>query len=117
MKFLHTATLYDAVTIAKNGTGYTSSIAVDFITGYAAVLVTTSAGSITITQQISDDNINWYDPVNSDGTALGAVGAAVTVGTTYRVVSPVMGRFLRYKIVEGNVAETVVTLKLIYQEE
>lgn len=109
--------LMNAVTVAKNGTGYSNSRCFDDCDGTATVKLISTAGSITITQQCSIDDVNWYDPETAAGAA-GAVEATVTVTTgKYISYTPVLAPFIRFKIVEGNVAATVVTLELIYRVE
>jgi hypothetical protein len=115
-KLLAREVLYSA-SVGQAATVYTSSSRFYSATGYAAVVLVSSAGSITVTQQVSQDNATWYDPVDEDGTAIGAVAAAMTVGGRYIQVSPIVGQYIRYKIVEGNTAATTVTLTLIFQEE
>ena len=107
----------NAVTVAQAGTEYTDSLPYRSSTGNTAVLVTSSAGSITITQQCSTDNINWYDPVGPTGTGLGPVYTTMTVGTKYIIPALVVSPFIRFKVVETNVAGTVVTLTFIYQQD
>jgi hypothetical protein len=109
--------LRNAVTVAKNATVYSNSRAFDDCDGTAIVKLISTAGSITVTQQCSLDNVNWYDPETASGAA-GAVEATVTVTTgKYISFTPVLAPFIRFKIVEGNVAATVVTLELIYRVE
>lgn len=114
----HPTTLMSAVSVGKNATGYSSSTAFDRSNGDVGVTIVSTAGSITVTQQCSIDDSTWYDPVDAAGSALGSVGAAITV-TTGRWVSysPVLAPFIRFKVVEGNVAATVVTIELLFQEE
>lgn len=106
--------LKSADALAQNATEYSDSIPMKGMEGDVAVVIISTAGSITVTQQVSLDDSTWYDPVNSSGSAVGAVAAALTVTTgTYIVYSPVLAPYMRFKIVEGNVAATVVTLKVI----
>ena len=86
--------------------------------GTAAIHLISTAGSVTITQQVSYDGTNFFDPVDAAGSAVGSVGAAITVTTGKWIsYSPVFAPYIRYKIVEQNSAPTVVTLRSIYQEE
>lgn len=106
-----------SVSVSQNTTGYSDGFDTSMNNGFIAVLITSSAGSITVTQQCSVDNDNWYDPVDEDGTAIGAVVSSMTVGTKYIQFSPVMAPFSRFKIVEGNVGATTVTIaKVIYKD-
>ena len=110
--------LMNAETIAKNATVYTSSMRFERCTGTVGVLFKSTAGTITISQQCSLDDKTWYDPVNAAGSALGTVCTAKATTTgTWTTYSPVMACYIRFKVVETNTAETVVTLTLAFQEE
>ena len=104
--------------VTKAGTFYTSSFPFHDLNGGAALFLISTAGSITVTQQCSLNDSDWYDPLDASGAAVGSVAAAVTV-TTGRWVSysPVFAPYVRFKIVEGNVAATNVSMQLLYQEE
>lgn len=110
--------LASAKAVGKSGTVYTDAVKFrgSCFDG-ACCLIVTTAGSITITQQCSQDNITWYDPVNASGTALGAVAATLTAGSRYAQYTPVIAPYIRYKVVEGGTAATALTLTLIYQED
>lgn len=110
--------LMNAQALLQNATGYSSSLIFDVAAGDATVLLVSTAGSITITQQCSLDNITWYDPVNASGSAVGSVASAFTVSAgTYISFTVVQSPFIRFKVVEGNVANTVCSLNLIYRFE
>ena len=108
--------------ITKAGTLYTSSEKskpVSFLrtTGNASVFLTSTAGQITVSQQVSLDGEKWYDPVNSAGAAIGQVVSGQTVTTgRWIAFNPVMAPYIRFKIVEANVAATTVALKLLFEE-
>lgn len=109
--------LATALAVTKAGTSYTGSGSFETSAGYTAVLIVSTAGSITVTQQCSVDNSNWYDPVATDASALGAVCSALTVTTgTYIKFDPVVAPYIRFKIVEGNIAASAVTITLVNQE-
>ena len=111
-------TLMNAAAVTKAGTSYSSSMKFDRCTGTVCVFLVSTAGSITVTQQCSMDDSNWYDPVNAAASALGAVIATMTVTTGKWIsYSPVLSPYIRFKVVEGNVAATAVTLQLMFQEE
>ena len=103
--------------IGKAGTIYSDSVYFGDCDGTACVKIISTAGSITVTQQCSIDNSTWYDPETASGAA-GAVEDTITV-TTGRYISytPVMTPFIRFKVVEGNVAASVVTLELVKRME
>ena len=110
--------LMDAVSIAQAATAYSSSKTFHACTGSAAMFIVSTAGSITVSQQCSRDGTNWYDPVDAAGSALGVVATALTVTTgKYIAFSPVLSEFIRYKVVEGNVGATVVTITLLFRVE
>jgi len=87
-------------------------------TGEVAVLLENSAGSITVKQECSWDDITFFAPVDQDGNALGDVVTAHTTTTdTYIVFSPIICKFLRFSVLENNSAATTVTIHLIFQEQ
>lgn len=107
-------TLASAKAIAKAETAYSSVVSVTDLAGHIGIQIISTAGSVTITQQCSLDGTTFYDPVDTAGTALGQVVAAQTVTTgIYVVPDVVLAPFIRYKIVEGNVAATAVTITLV----
>ena len=109
-----TSTLSSAQAVAQNTTVYSNKISVDDLAGHVAIRIISTAGSVTITQQCSLDGVTFYDPVDTAGTALGQVVAAQTVTTgIYVVPDVVLAPFIRYKIVEGNVAASAVTINLV----
>ena len=105
--------------IGKAGTIYSDSVYFGDCDGTACVKIISTAGSITVTQQCSITGAvdAWYDPETASGAA-GAVEDTITV-TTGRYISytPVMTPFIRFKVVEGNVAASVVTLELVKRME
>ncbi len=102
----------------QNSTKYTDSLIFERMTGVAAVLITSSAGSITVSQQCSIDNINWYDPKDNAGNAVGVIGTTLTSITTgvYITYSPVLAKYARLKVVENNSAAANVTIQFLFQE-
>jgi hypothetical protein len=109
-------TLMSAEVVAQADTHYTSSVDFERCTGVASVLIISTAGTVTITQQCSLDDITWYDPINNAGVALGVVCTAKTVTTgIYVAYSPVATPYVRFKVVETNTAQTSVTVKLLFQ--
>ena len=102
--------------VTRAGTVYSASVSVPRLTGFCSVLLTTTAGSVTVTQQCSLEGTTFYDAVDSDGNALGPVVAAMTVGTKYIQFAPVIAPYIRFKVVEGNVAALSITIDLISQK-
>jgi len=103
--------------VSKAGTVYSKSVPFYDCDGTACLRIVSTAGSITVTQQCSINNVDFFDPETSSGAA-GAVEDTITV-TTGRYISftPVMAPYVRFKVVEGDVAATVVTLELVKRME
>jgi len=109
--------LCSALAVGKNGTKYSNSRVFHDCDGTACLRVVSTAGSITVTQQCSTDDVTFYDPETAAGAA-GAVENAITVTTgRYLSFTPVLAPFVRFKIVEADVAATAVTLELAYRVE
>ena len=109
--------LASALACGQNATVYSSSRKFHDCDGTATLKIISTAGNITVTQQCSIDNSTWYDPETATGAA-GAVENAITVTTgRYLSFTPVMCPYIRFKIVEANVAATAVTLELSYRVE
>jgi len=107
-----------ALAVTKAGTSYTDSVDFSRCQGDASLLVASTAGSVTITQQCSADNVTFYDPLSSTGTAYGEIASDMTVTTgAWISFTPCMSPYIRFKIVEGNVAATEATIKLFFREE
>ena len=109
---IHRPVVGVAGAVAKNATVYSAAIDVSRSeNAKLGVLIVSTAGSITVTQQCSMDGVTFYDAVNAGGDAQGAVAATVTVTTgRYVEYTPTLAPYIRYKVVEGNVAAPVVTV-------
>lgn len=104
----------NAITVTKKGTVYSTARKFWDCDGSVALLVVSTAGSIAISQQCSLDGNNWYDPIAS-GAVVGIIGTGITVTTgLYITYTPVLTDYVRFKVVEEDVAETVVTMTLVY---
>ena len=104
--------LEDTIAVTQAGTLYSDAFETKKSAGTLAILIATSAGSITVSQQcgLTEDG-TFYDPVSSANAALGAIAAAgFTVGTRYVSISPVAAPWSRIKIIEANSAPTTVTI-------
>lgn len=109
--------LASAKAVTKAGTVYSNSRKFHDCDGTACLKIVSTAGSITVTQQCSLDDSTWYDPETAAGAA-GAVEDTITVTTgRYLSFTPVLCPYIRFKIVEGNVAASAVTLELSYRVE
>ena len=85
----------DLAMTTATGTYTSSAIRVDRSNGYASLLVLTSAGSLDIDFQVSDDSTNWYTPVNTSGTSLGSINGAVTANS-WIVFNPQVATYVRF---------------------
>lgn len=100
--------------VANGATEYTDSCNIRFAQGHMAALVVLGAASnVTITQQCSLDNTNWYDPVDISGNALGVVYTTL-LASAYIYFSPILAVYMRFKIVAA--ADSVVTMTVISKE-
>ncbi len=115
---IRTERMMDAEVIAQNDTHYTKGVNFDRGTGEVGMLIVSTAGKVTISQQCSLLGASWYDPVGPSGNQIGIVctGVLVTTGT-WVSYDPVVAPHIRFKIVEKNVAATSVTIDMITQEE
>lgn len=112
--------LMNAIAV-DNTTKHSDSIKFDQIgaEGNASVLlVSSAAGTITVSQQCSRDNVNWFDPQDENGAPLGQVITGLAVATTGKwiIYNPVFAPYIRFKVVEGGVLSTNVSLRLFFQQ-
>lgn len=114
---IHRQTILNT-TVTQNTTVYTDSFKWDKCSGDASVLFSSSAGDVTVQQQCSIDNKNWFTPVNNAGTTVGTIATAVTATTgRYVSYSPVLSPYGRYAVTENNSANTDVVLHVVFQED
>lgn len=103
--------LMSGVTVAQNTTVYSSSVLFDRCEGDVAILVISTAGSISIIQQCSLDDVTFYSPINASGSVIGTVCTAQLVTTgVYIAYSPVLAPYARFAVTENDVAASTVTL-------
>lgn len=108
--------LMSALDILQAATAYSSSVLFDRCEGDVSILVVSTAGSITVIQQCSLDNVTYYSPVNASGTVIGTVCTALTVTTgTYIAYSPVLAPYVRFVVTENNSAATKVSLSFTFR--
>lgn len=109
----------DALTIAKNGTTYTSSMRFDTCTGDVGILLTTTGlMTVVITQQCSDDNKVWKDPTDGAGSATGAIEDLTTeVVDSWIVPTLAPAPYIRFKFVEANEAAGTATMIVHFAED
>lgn len=89
------------------GTYYSRAVYAKKSLGFSALLVKTSAGSLVITFEVSDDGATWYTPKDTNGMALNSIATALTVDT-WIVFSPQLAEFIRFKFVITS-ADSVVS--------
>ena len=98
------------------GTYNSDAVSVNRNTGNMSLLVVTSAGSLELTYEVSDDGTNWYAPEDTSGTALNEINAAVTVGSNWIVFAPSVARWVRIVAVLTS-ANSTVSMDLRWTEE
>jgi hypothetical protein len=96
------------------GTYYSSPIRTHFCDGDTALLVLTSAGSLAITFEVSNNGINWYTPYDTDGQDLSVVYGALT-GDKWIVFTPEIAEYIRFKFVLTS-SNSTVTARYIHKE-
>jgi hypothetical protein len=108
----------DSISVEKSGTGYSSQMDFRRCAGNAALFIVNTAGSLTISQQCSFDQKNWYDPTDSTGGSLGVVSGYLSPTTgVYIPFTPVLSPYIKFKVIENGTAATAVTIRLIYRLE
>lgn len=107
--------LSNAKALSSGVTDYSNSIQVKVWAGFTSCLVALSGVSpnVTISQQCSEDNTNWYDPVDNAGNALGVVYSGLN-STKFIEFAPVIAPYIRFKYVPA--ADTTITLTLNIKE-
>ena len=110
-----TKVVSSAQTMTGSTTDYSNSVDTRVWGGFASVelVLSGAAPSITVTQQCSNDNSTWYDPIDSSGNALGAIASAISA-SKFVQFNPVMAPFIRLKYV--TTATTTVTARLNIKE-
>ena len=107
----------ETVAVGSGETKYTQDINFRAATGEILLKIVSSAGSITITQEVSLDGSNFGPAQDSSGNPLGAVIATMTNGTKYVEFNPIYAPFIRFKIVEGGSGATNVTISGEFQQD
>ena len=99
--------------LSATATYYSNAVDVSYSSGHASLLVLTSAGSLVITFEVSDDNKSWYTPYDTDGNDLSSVASALT---TNRWISfpPQVAHYIRFKFVLTSANSTV---SAIYRQQ
>jgi hypothetical protein len=79
----------------------------------ALVLLTQGGDSVTIQQQCSIDNVNWYTPTDNAGNTQGLVYTSLTA-SQWIAFTPVITTYIRFSVVAG--ANSKVSINLITRE-
>ena len=74
--------------------------------GQTGLVVKTTAGSLVITFELSNDNNNWYEPYNSAGTKINTVANNLT-GDAWVVFTPQVAEWIRFRFVLTGSNSTV----------
>jgi len=85
--------------------------------GFAS-LVINSTVPVTISQQVSDDNTNWYDPYTTNGLVLASADTVVSnqaAANRWIVLTANMSKYVRFKI--HTIGVGTITVKYVWQDE
>jgi len=118
MKMLSVYQLMTDNALAINTSTNTASVKTDFCTGYGTIYVSNSAGSVLIMQQVSVDNVTYFNPVDEVGNSLAVIASGIVKGTTSMVqYNPALSPYTRFVVVEGNSGATKTAITVMLQEE
>lgn len=106
-------TVSNAQAVTNSVNAFSNSVEVNRWSGFAAIEVSANTATATITQQCSSDNVNWYDPVDKSGSALGAIATSLAT-TGYIEFDPVLSKYVRLKY--DPTGSGSLTVKLILTE-
>ena len=101
----------------SSGSTYTSTGYLnDSSAGFNALELISTAGTLAITYELSNDNSNWRIPYDTDGNALNDIATAQGVTTGLIIVfGAQIGKYIRIKITPSG-SDSTVTAKLITKE-
>ena len=103
----------DNVTVGAGSSNVSSSVRVKRASFDRNFGILVSANdTVTITQQCSIDDSNWYDPYLSNTSQTGQVA---TADAKYVTFSPIVAPYIRFNVSATN--STNVTLELIRSED
>ena len=113
--------LMDAVAV-DNATVNSSSINLERIGSGGAVAVrfiSSAAGSLTVTQQCSHNDIDWYTPKDKSNVAISPIVPAATGADSGRwiVFDISFAPFVRFQCVEAGTLATNVTIDFYFLEK
>ena len=93
--------------VSRTVATYTSdAIRPHFATGKAALLVLTSAGSLVITFEVSNNGDDWYEPYDTTGSKINTVADGLTADRWVTFDLPVC-EWIRFKFVLTVATSTV----------
>lgn len=104
------------VTVAQNSTKFTATIPFKFCSGFSAVKLKVSAGSVTTSWQVSGDEQLWFDAVDGSGNALYGIASVQSSGSKWVFSQSPFAPYVRLKFVEVNVASVTVNYEVYIQE-
>jgi len=108
----------EVITLAQNSTKFSSIYKFDKCIGFAGMLLTVSAGSVSITQANALlDSGPFVTAVDSAGGAIGKVCSILGAGTYWIAYDPIMAPFMSFKCVEANVASTTISFTPLWSED
>lgn len=88
------------------GTYYSDAIRPHYSTGEVGLLVKTSAGSLAVTYEVSDDGLTFYEPYGTTGDKVNTIAGALTEDT-WVSFNPVVCEYMRIKFVLTAANSTV----------
>lgn len=88
------------------GTYYSDALPARLFRANASLLVLTSAGSLAITFELSNDKKNWYTPYDIDRESLGRIVSALT-GDRWICFDAQVAEWIRFKFVLTSANSTV----------
>ena len=107
---------WDALSMSTGSTYTSEGRLLDANEGFNTLEIISTAGSLEITYELSQDNSNWYIPYDVDDNALNSIHAAITVTTgKIQVFSAQISKYIRIKIAVTSATSTV-TARLITKE-
>jgi hypothetical protein len=102
-----------AKALTAGQTYYSNGVNVSRGVGFNALLILTDA-SITVTFQLSMDNVNYYDVYDKNGNLINAIASALAANR-WVSFNPQIAKFMRFKVVCNSNATTTLTFVQIEQ--
>lgn len=105
-------TISNAQALTNSVTSFSNAVQVKVWGGFAALEVKANTATVTISQQCSVDGVNWYDPTDNAGTALGLIYTGLST-TKYIEFSPVVTIWVRLKYVPTGSGSITANLVIV----